>query len=81
MGTVPSVDNEVDIGQENTHNANGIEQTVLHEGICETDIVATPATGVAIADGVEYPREVHTGATAREEEIVIEFVPLRGAAL
>jgi hypothetical protein len=45
------------------HHTNGIEQTVLDQSIRQALIVTTKVSVIAIADGAEDPREIHSRAT------------------
>jgi hypothetical protein len=64
-----------------THYADGVEQALGDESFREASVVATPFVRVAITDGMEHPGDIDTGTTAREQQVVVEFVLLRGGSM
>ena len=52
-----------------THHSDVIEQAILDERVGQAGVVASPVLRVALADLTEYPRKVHAGAAAREENL------------
>ena len=58
------------------YKANVVEETVLDQRFRQTSVITSPVLGVAVAHSSEHPGNIHPSATAREHEVVIQFVVL-----
>ena len=57
-----------------THHTNVVEETVLHQRIRQTLVVALPMLRVALAHRAEYPGEIHPRTATREHQVVVELI-------
>lgn len=58
------------------YKADIVEEAVSDQRFRQTSVITLPVLGVAVAYSSKYPGNVHPSTTAREHEVVIQFVGL-----